>query len=169
MTHRARTDLDVLDGAALRAGMTDTGASLAQVGDALGIGKTTAEALANGRGPLRLRDVRLLPLGLRVRLLRRLLDEAEAEAQARPSPLPILTHVTRVTIGTGDLARAVDEALADGRVDDSERKAIVRAALRLEDAAQHVARDVGGAPPRQGPGVTRCDVDAGESADRRTA
>lgn len=134
-----RSDRDPLVAAALVAAMVDVGCSIQQLADAIGVCKTSARKIRDGAMPLRWWHVARLPLGLRVRLLERMLAGAQAARDGRWPALDVDAHVRRTTRATGELAAAVDDALADGRIDAGEETAIRRRAVRLADAATRSA------------------------------
>lgn len=107
--------------------------------DALDLGTTTVSRMLSGEQPWHLGDVLALPATVAGDVLRAMLDEVE-----RPTTrvLDVQTSTMMVGAASGDLQRAVVDAMADGELSPSERRDIGRAALTAINAALSVVRGV---------------------------
>lgn len=107
--------------------------------DALDLGTTTVGRMLAGEQPWHLGDVLALPPSLAADVLRAMLDEVE-----RPGTAPSDPRVGAMLVGaaSGDLQRTVIDAMADGQLDDVERRAIASDALSAVNACLALVRGV---------------------------
>lgn len=116
-------------------------ASGAQLAERIGVSPTSARRLVNGEAPWHIGDLLLLQTGDALAVL----DALRAKVVEAAVPMPIERRQRRVSMRSGDLARAVDEALLDGRIDAAEAAEIRQTALGLASDALGMVRDVVGA------------------------
>lgn len=68
--------------------------------------------------------------------------------EACSSPLSLFTCILDVTQGQGDVAKAIADAIADGRITPNELDAIERAAIELQQRVTELARSARATVPK---------------------
>ena len=113
--------------------------STRKVADSLDLGTTTVTRMLAGEQPWHLGDVLALPPTVAADVLRAMLDEVE-----RPSSGPKDPTVGAMLVGaaSGDLQRTVVDAMADGKLDEVERRTIATRALTAVNACLDLVRGV---------------------------
>lgn len=115
-------------------------ASSSQLAERIGVGGTSALRLVNGAAPWHIGDLLLMTSGDALAVL----DVLRSKVVEASAPMTVERRQRRVSMKSGDLARAVDEALLDGRIDADEAAAIRQTALGVATEALGIVRDVVG-------------------------
>lgn len=139
---RAKT----LDASPLRLALAASGVSEEFAAHRLGVSRALVRKLEDGRAPVSIERVEALHRAapragreLARQMIERLRPLAEEVPPSAPSPDAALrTVITRV----GDVARELDEALADGSVSAEERSRVQRARCALAEAVLVLGRAV---------------------------
>jgi hypothetical protein len=113
-------------------------ASSHQIGDRLDVCPSRAIKIIRGDAPWTVGDLLLLREGDALAVLEALRAEIES-----PTRMPIERRQRLVSMRAGDLSRAVDSALLDGRVDAVEAVEIRQHAIGLSGECRGAIRDVG--------------------------
>jgi len=112
----------------------DLSASDANLADRLDFKSTTSVvALRKGEAPWHLGDLLALPRTLAMEIVTALVGKIERGNITQPSDLR--DHALAVSEEEGALSREIRRAHADGVVDDQEKRAVARQALKLADKA----------------------------------
>jgi len=115
-------------------------ASSSQLAERLGVKGSSALRLVNGEAPWHIGDLLLMTSGDALAVL----DALRSKVVEASAPMAVERRQRRVSMKSGDLARAVEEALLDGRIDADEAAEIREAALGVATEALGIVRDVAG-------------------------
>ncbi len=119
------------------------GHSARAVARAFGCVESVVRALRNGEGPVHLGDLYLMAERPETRAVALdLLDRVRRDLEPAATTLSLERRALLVTREIGDVARALSEALADGCVDDAERRTITSELTQARAQLEAMQRDL---------------------------
>lgn len=110
------------------------------IGKRVGVSEKRVREIRRGRAPLRVDALYLLPRSIAVELLHAMLADLETLPEQPPQHVDV--HLRRMTAKAGEIARVADDALADGVLDDREKRAIALRTLDLTKQSLTLVRDL---------------------------
>ena len=138
-TYLSRTSHVSSGARCLDAAMTAMGATNPATAAHVGIGETMMRALRSGERVLTLDRVLELPAVIARATLQAALDSLD---EAPLSLMACERHHLRIAHASGELASGITEAVADGVIDEAERRSLLPLAAKVEARAHALVADL---------------------------